>query len=108
MVTPTNFAQLRHRGGALLPRGFMLTTHSTVSGAVWSLSSTFNQGNETIRASTLENFNVAIRPSNLDALHLYAASKPEMKPHIITRDIAGAAAHLLHKPMTFNENRDLC
>src|SRR5207302_9479840 len=72
------------------------------------LYANFGHSNEAIRAPTREGFAVAIRPSDFDATHVGAASEPEVKSHIIIRDIAGAAAHLLYTFVTFNNNRDPC
>jgi hypothetical protein len=68
---------------------------------------TFCKGHETIGASTGKGFDVAIGPSNLDAIGLCNVSKSEVKPDIVVGDITGAASHFLHKPMTSSENCNL-
>ena len=69
--------------------------------------STFGQCEEAIGASARENFALAVRPSNLDAIDLIAASQAKMEPHIVVRDVAGAAAYLLSQFMATCNNCNL-
>ena len=58
--------------------------------------SAFRQSNKAVGLSARKYLTVAVWPANFDADYLRAASKSEMQAHIIIRDVAGAAAHLLN------------